>query len=163
MSAHKPQMGTRSEDIWNTAQSSRVKSSAVSQKFSEINTYGNKLKLKNDNSFRLMFENANSIPPIIGYFPTSWKYKRLRCIHNRFQVDVLNLVETQINPILAPHTFSMKKKILQGKGSVSIKFNNSNELLGMRQQGAVFTCASSKLTKTVTETLSDVTGLGRWN
>ena len=87
----------------------------------------------------------------MGYCPTSWKYERLRCIHNRFQEDVLNLVEIQINTGLVPHTFSMTKKILQGKESALIASNHSNELLNMRQQGGFFTCASGQLTKAVME------------
>ena len=62
-----------------------------------------------------MFENANGIPPNMGCCPTSWKRKRIKYMQNRFQVDVLNLAETQINLSLAPHTFSMTKKIMQGK------------------------------------------------
>ena len=128
---YEPQTGTRSEGTGNTAQSPCTKRSAVSFKFSEIHIYGNKLKLKDDNSFRLMFENTNGVPPNMDYYPTSWKHERLRRMHTRFQADVLNIVETKINPSLAPHTFLMEKKMLQVKECSSVVSNISNELLGM--------------------------------
>ena len=49
MSAYEAQMRTRSKGTWNISQSLFTKSSAISFKLSEINTYGNKLKLKDDN------------------------------------------------------------------------------------------------------------------
>ena len=64
-------------------------------------------------------------------------------MNNMFESDVLNLVETQINLSLVSHTFSMMNKMLQGKESALITSINSNELLGMMQQGGLFTCASS--------------------
>ena len=71
-------MRTQSRDLGNTAQSLHMKSSTVSFKFSKINTYGNKLTMKIDNSFRLLFKNTQGLLPDIGYCPTSWKYKQLR-------------------------------------------------------------------------------------
>ena len=71
MTAHEPQIGTQSENTGKTAQSPCAKRSAISHKFSETHAYGNKIKLKNDNSFRLMFENANGLHPNMGYFQTS--------------------------------------------------------------------------------------------
>ena len=99
MSAYIPQMGTRSEVRDNTAQSSCTKRCAGSnssnsynnkdkfnnnstygskQSFKNIETYGSKLLLKQDNTFRLFFENVNSLPPDMGYYASSWKYKRLQ-------------------------------------------------------------------------------------
>ena len=68
MSAYEPQMGTRSEDIGKTAHSSCARNNSFSRKFSKINTYGNKLKLKNDNCFRLMFETHKSASSKHGVF-----------------------------------------------------------------------------------------------
>ena len=71
MSAYNPQMGTWSERLRNTAQSSCTKSRAVSNKFNNIETYSSKLTLKQDNSFYLLFENVNGLPPNIGYCSSS--------------------------------------------------------------------------------------------
>ena len=83
-------------------------------------------------------------------------------MYNRFQVDFLNLVGTEIYPSLVPRTFSTTKKIIQVKESASIASKKSNELLGMRQQGGVFTCVSVHLIKAVLEKRLELTGLCRW-
>ena len=86
MSAYIPQMGTRSEVLGNTAQSSCTKRCADSNytngfknknKFNNIETYGSKLTLKQKDSFCLLFENVNGLPPNMGYCPSSWKYNKL--------------------------------------------------------------------------------------
>ena len=114
-------------------QSPCAKSSTVLFKFKDIKTFGNKLIFKTDNSLRLLFKNINNIPLDIGYYSSLWKYKYLKYIHSRFQADILNLVEIQINPDLTPYTFSLVNKILNNQNLVSILSNNTNELLGMRQ------------------------------
>ena len=53
-------------------------------------------------------------------------------MHSRFQADILNLVEIEINPDLTPYAFSLANKILNNQSSVSMLSNNANELLGMR-------------------------------
>ena len=84
MSAYIPQIGTRSEVLRNTAQSSFTKSHAISNKFNNfknknkfnnIKMYSSKLTLKQDDSFRLLFENVNRLPPNMEYYLSSWKYK----------------------------------------------------------------------------------------
>ena len=163
MSAYNSQMGIRSEGQRNTAQSPcTYKSSAVS-KFSSIETYGDKLSLKEENTFRLLFENVNGLPPDMGYCHSSWKYKRLRNIISRLQVDAISLAETQINPAVVSSTFSMRNKIFQQKESVSILTNNQNEHLGMRQQGGIFTGITGSTSTVAIASGSDHTGLGRWN
>ena len=73
-------MGTRSEALRNTAQSSCTKRCTVSNhfntfinknKFNNIEIYGSKLTLKQDNSFRLLFKNVNGLPPDMGYYSSS--------------------------------------------------------------------------------------------
>ena len=163
MSRNEPQMRTRSEVERNTAQSScTYKRSAVS-KFNNIKTYGSKLALKEENTFRLFFENVNGLPPDMGYCNSSWKYNRLRNLTSRLQVDAVCLAETQINPALVPHTFSMRNKIFCQKESVSILTNNKQENLGMRQQGGVFTGIMGLMSGVAVASGSDHTGLGRWN
>lgn len=163
MSAYIPQMRTRSEVRENTAQSScTYKRSAVS-KFNNIKTYGSKLAAKEDNTFRLFFENVNGLPPDMGYCNSSWKYNRLRNLTSRLQVDAVCLAETQINPALVPYTFSIRDKIFQQKESVSILTNNNQEHLGMRQQGGVFTGVMGSTSGVAIASGSDPTGLGRWN
>ena len=66
-------MGNRSEDAGNTVQSPYANSSDVLCEFSETNTHGNKLTLKDNNSLRLMFENKNDVPLNMGYCLTSLK------------------------------------------------------------------------------------------
>ena len=163
MSAYNSQMRTRSERQQNTAQSScAYKRSAVS-KFNDIKTHGNKLTLKEENTCRLFFENVNGLPPDMGYCNSSWKYNRLRNLISRLQVDAICLAETQINPALVLHTFSMRDRIFQQKESVSILTNNKQEHLGMRQQGGVFTGVTGLLSGVAIASGSDCTGLGRWN
>ena len=53
-------------------------------------------------------------------------------MQSRFQANVLNLVEIQINLDLTLCTFSLASKILNNQNSVLILSNNTNELLGMR-------------------------------
>ena len=138
MSACNSQMGTRSEGQRNTAQSSCAKSSAVSKKFKDIKTHGNKLTMKKEDSFRLIFENVNGLPPDMGYCSSSWKYKRLQHMIARFQIDAISLVETQINPALLPHAFSIRNKLFKDNESATILSHNRQEHTGMRQQGGVF-------------------------
>ena len=59
--------------------------------------------------------------------------------------------------------FFLASKILNNKISVSILSNNTNKLLGMRQQGGAFTHMSRKMTNVATITGSDSAKLGRWN
>ena len=75
MSAYEPHIGARSEVTGRTAQSPRVKRSTVSHEFSETNACGIKLKLKDDNYFRLILENTNDLPPNMGHCLDSWKHK----------------------------------------------------------------------------------------
>ena len=67
MLAYRPQMRTWSRVGGNTAQSLYTKSSAVSYKFKDIKTFGNKLTSKTNNLLRLLFENVNGILLDIGY------------------------------------------------------------------------------------------------
>ena len=73
-------MGTQSEILRNTVQSSYIKRSAVSNhfnifknknKFNNIKTYSSKLTLKQDDSFCILFENVNGLPPDMGYCSSS--------------------------------------------------------------------------------------------
>ena len=169
MLAYIPQMETRSKVLGNIAQSSCTKRYANSNytnsfknknKFNNIETYGSKLTLKQDDSFRLLFENVNGLPPDMGYYPSSLKYNRLRNLISRFQADAVCLAETQINPALTPCTFSIRDKIFKDKESITILSHNKQELLGMRQQGGVFTRIIGQAMYTTMSTGSDPTGLG---
>ena len=126
-------------------------------------TYRSKLSHKQDDMFCLLFENVNGLPPDMGYCNTSWKYKRLKNLTSRLQVDAMCLAETQINPALVPYAFSIRDKIFQQKESVSILTNNKQEHLGMRQQGGVFTGIIGPASGVAIASGSDHTGLGRWN
>ena len=57
--------------------------------------------------------------------------------------------------------FSLSNKLLNNQNSVSILSNNTNELLGMRQQGGVFTCVSGQIENTAVITGSDLMKLSR--
>ena len=161
MSTCMPQMRTRSEGLRNTTQSSCTKSSAVSTKFSNINAHGNNPSLKQETSFRIIFDNVNGLPPDMGCCLASWKYKHLRHMISRFQADAVCLVEKQINPALAPHTFSIKDKLFSNKESVTMLSHNKQEYLGMRQQCGVFTGIIGQTTSIAMSTGSDPTGIGR--
>ena len=163
MSANEPQMGTRYEVMRNTAQISCTKSSAVSKKIKDIKTHGSKLTMKKEDSFRLIFENVNGLPPDMGCCSSSWKYERLQHMIARFQIDAISLVETQINPALLPYAFSIRNKLFKDKESATILSHNRQEHIGMRQQGGVFTGVIGQATSCAISTGSDAEGLGRWN
>ena len=86
--------------------------------------------MKKEDSFCLIFENVNGLPP--------WKYKRLQHMIARFQIDAISLVETQINPALLPYAFSIRNKLFKDKESATTLSHNRQEHIGMRQQGGVF-------------------------
>ena len=137
-------------------------SSAV-LKFNNIKICGSKLSIKLDNTFRLLFENVNGLPPDVGYCNLSWKHGRLRHVISRFQVDAAYLAETQINLALALCTFSMRDRIFKNKELVSILTNNKQEYLEIRKQGGVFTVITGLASCAATLTESDPLGLRIWN
>ena len=71
-------MGTKG--MRKTAQISCAKSSVVLNKFSNIVTHGHKLTIKQDDTFRLLLENANELLLDIGYCAVLQKHKRLQHI-----------------------------------------------------------------------------------
>ena len=132
MSAQLPQTKTRSESSQNIVQSLCRKSCSISNKYSDIKIYGSKLSLKQNNSFRLLFEIVNRLHPNIGYYLFSLKYKCLEHMIMRFQANAVCIAETQINPALILLTFLMRDKLFKEKESVSILTNKKQEHLGMR-------------------------------
>ena len=90
MSANEPQMRTQSKIEQNTAQSSCAKSSTISKKSKDTKTYGNKLTMKKEDSFCLIVENVNWLPPDVGYCTSSWKHKRLQHLISRLQIDAIS-------------------------------------------------------------------------
>ena len=103
----------------------------------------------------------NGLPPDMGYYASSWKYKRLQHLISKFQVNAVYLAKTQINPAIVPYTFSIRDKLFRNKESVSILANNKQERLGARQQGGVFTGITGSALSVAILSGADPTGLGR--
>ena len=90
-------MWNSSEVDRNTTHSPCANSSAVLNVFDKIDPFGNALTTKSDYSIRLFFDNSDGIPSEMGCFRNSWKNSSLKHTWNRFQADIMCLVETQIN------------------------------------------------------------------
>ena len=82
---------------------------------------------------------------------------------SKLEVDFISLVETQINPLLLSFKESLHTAMFRNQPATSILSNNTNELIGRRQQGGVMLAVKGEVAKYATSTGADPTGLGRWN
>ena len=82
---------------------------------------------------------------------------------SKLETDVVSLAETQINPSLLTHKDSLHYALFRHQPASSIHNNNSNELIGKRQQGGIMMAIRGEVSKHATVTGADPTGLGRWN
>ena len=82
---------------------------------------------------------------------------------SNLETDVVSLSETQINPSLLNHKDYHHYALFRHQPASSIHNNNSNELIGKRQQGGIMMAMRGEVSKHATVTGADPTGLGRWN
>ena len=162
MSPTVSQTRIRSGNMDVTAQNPCAKSRTGSTPLCKIPVHGNNLSLKPRDTLRVYFENVNGFPNK-SFDYNSCKVKKLRHLWSKLETDVVSLVETQINPSLLHQKDSLHHALFRHKPASSIHNNNSNELIGKRQQGGVMLAIRGQVSKHATGTGSDPTGLGRWN
>ena len=128
----------------------------------KIPIHGNLLSLKPRDTLRLYFENVNGLPTNNSGCKSD-KVKKLRHLWSKLETDVASLAETQINSSLLTHKDSLHCALFRHQPASSIHNNNSNELIGKRQQGGIMMAIRGEVAKHATVTGADPTGLGRWN
>ena len=92
----------------------------------------------------------------------SYKYRRLRRLWTRLEVDLINLIETKINPSLLSRVSDFKDNLFRSSIHHTIFANNSNEHLGVRQQGGVLSSARGDIASFCVGSGADPLKLGRW-
>ena len=79
------------------------------------------------------------------------------------EIDIISLVETQVNPIALQTKSSFTDNLFQAESNFCIFNNNSNEIIGICQQGGVLTLIHSECVNIIRLSGSDITKLGRYN
>ena len=144
-------MWIRSDNGENTGHNPCAKSRAVSTSICKIKCIAIKLLCKPNDTIRLYFENANGLPTSKSGCHSE-KVSHLRQIWSKLNVDFTPLVKTQINPSLIPNKESSHATVFQNYADTSILSNNTNELIGRRQQGIVMTIVKRDIVKCATST-----------
>ena len=75
----------------------------------------------------------------------SCKYKRLHRVWSRCNVDLINLAKIKINLVLLSKDKDIRENLFWSKVNHTIFANNSNKLIGMRQQGRVLSSVRGDL------------------
>ena len=127
-----------------------------------IPTFGSTLSLKSPDNVRFYLEKVNGLPISYPTWRLSHKYKRLRQIMHRLEIDSVAIAETQINPSLLLNSNVVHDNLFRAEHHVDVMANNSNELLGRRQQEGVMLSVHNDLSKYSSTVEIDSTGLGRW-
>ena len=73
------------------------------------------------------------------------------------------LVEIQTNPLILSSKDSLHISLFYHQPATSTLSNNSNELIGRRQQGGSMLVVRGEVSKHEIAAGTDPTGLGRWN
>ena len=131
-------------------------------KLSEIPVFGDKLVSKNNNTFRILFENADGLPAS-GNSNCTWKYKKLNRTIQQLGIDAICLAETQINWNLVDPKFNLSQHIDRTTPTIFSQACNSNEKFTARQQGGTAVIYKHSLSSLVVTTDKDPTNLGRWS
>ena len=166
MSLYNRQQRTRvsAEDI--VAQSSTSSQSCATlslKSLSSIPTFGSSLSTKDENIVRVYLENVNGLNITSKAWKLTYKYRRLQKLWSCLQVDLINLVETKINPLLLAWQQEFKDNLFQLEIHHTIFSINSNKLIGVRQQGGVLSSARGNIAKFYIRLGSDSSNLGRWS
>ena len=91
---------------------------------------------KDEDNMRFFFENVNDLSP--GNSPRdNRKYKRLRNLLHRLDVDYFSLVETQLNLSLLPSILPVHKLLSKNVLTKLILSSNKQEAIDGRQQGGI--------------------------
>ena len=77
------------------------------RKLKEIKTFSDPIQTKNQDNVRFFFDNVNGLPTNTNQ-QSSFKYRRLRHLLNKLDIDVFSLVETQINLDLSSPSVNIK-------------------------------------------------------
>ena len=128
----------------------------------QIPTFGSPLSSKLNSSIQLYFENINRLSTDIKLQKYNWKYKKLPYLQRRFNVDIILIIETQIQPALLDNTYDIPSKLFAHEAHIIKLSNNSNELIAIHQQGGFLTSVHGECCKLVTNTSYYPNGLARW-
>ena len=85
----------------------------------------------------------------------------MRQIIRRLDIDSVAIAKTKINPSLLFNINFVQNNLFRAEYHVDVTTNNSNELLGRRQQGRVMLSIRNDLSKHSSTVGIDSTGLGR--
>ena len=127
---------------------------------SSIPTFGSSLSIKDKNTVRVYFKNVNGLNITRKVWKFTYKYRRLRKLWSCLQVDLINVVETKINPSLLAQQQEFKDNLFWSEIHHTIFSNNSNELIGVRQQGGVLFSVRGDIAKFCIGSGSDSSNLG---
>ena len=100
--------------------------------------FGSKLSIKPNKEFRLYFENDNDLNINNSAWKSSHKCRRLKQLLRKYEVYLIGLVETQINPELLARGKDAKEILFRSVVNNDVFTNTTNELIDFRQQGGVF-------------------------
>ena len=76
---------------------------------------------------------------------------------------MIGLVETQINPVALQSKSIVVDNLFQAESNFCTFNNNSNKIIGPRQQGGILTSIWGECANLIHSTGSDPTKLERWN
>ena len=80
----------------------------------------------------------------------------------RLDIDSVAITETHINPYMMFNSNVVCDNLFRAEHHVDVMANNSNELLGQRQQGGVMISVHNDLSKHLSAAWIDSTGLSLW-
>lgn len=92
----------------------------------------------------------------------SCKYRRLRRLCARLEANLIDLIETKINPSLLSRTSDFKDNLFRLPIHHAIFANNLNEVLGVKQQGGVLSSARGETASFCIGSGTNTLKLGRW-
>ena len=114
---------------------SHVKNYQHNTSFNKIETHGSKLSTKLNATFRLFYQNVNSLSTDYKSWKFSYKHNQLRNIWRQLDVDVFSLTETQVILMLQDRNYNVPDTLFQSDVFAVQISNNTRELIGKRQQG----------------------------
>ena len=106
-----------------------TKFSLYNSSITNIPTYGSRLALKLNNTFRLYYENINSFSIDKKSWKFSYKYKYLKYLWRILDIDIISIVETQVNPLLLDSSYNLPETLFQSDSFTANLTNNERELI----------------------------------
>ena len=129
---------------------------------SDIPVFDDNLVSKNNNTFRILFENADGLPAS-GNSNCNWKYKKLNRKIQQLGIDTICLAETQINWDLVDPKFNLPQHIDRTTPTLFSQACNYNKRFSARQQGGTAVIYKHTLSSIMVTTDEYPTNLGRWS